>query len=149
MCHDLNPAMAKFVAQTIVILLFLVVKAIEGKIEVPRFITSPKSCHETSVSILILVHSAADHFELRRSIRETWTQTHPDLRRVFVIGQRLDEELQRKVRNEIEEEKDILFIETIDSYRNLTFKHLAAYEWAVNECPNAGLTNSAFPLTWH
>ena len=132
--------MGKFLAQTTLILLCLVVKTMEAKIEVPRFITSPKSCHETSVPLLIMVHSAADHFELRTSLRETWTQSHPSLRHVFVVGQSLNKELQLTLRKEIEEKNDILFIETIDSYQNLTLKHLAAYEWAVNECPNAGLT---------
>ena len=127
------------------LLLSVVIKTLEAKIEVPQFLSSPKSCHGTSVPLLILVHSAADHFEHRKTLRETWTQTHPDLRRVFVIGQSLNEKLQLEVQQEIETEKDILFIETIDAYRNLTYKHIAAYEWAVNECPNAGkVINNVF-----
>lgn len=131
--------MAKNFAWTILMLLCIMAKTLEAKIEVPRFLASPKSCHGSSVPLLILVHSAADHFELRKTLRETWTQTDPDLRTVFVIGKSLNEDLQSRVLQEIEAEKDILFIETIDSYRNLTYKHLSAYEWAVNECPNAGL----------
>jgi hypothetical protein len=40
---------------------------------------------------------------------------------------------------EAEDQKDILFLDMVDSYRNLTLKHVAAYQWAVAECPKAGL----------
>ena len=128
------------------IMCFTMVKTMEAKIEVPRFISSPKSCHGSSVPLLILVHSAADHFELRTTLRKTWTQAHPDFRRVFVVGQSLDKEQQLRAQQEIETEKDILFIETFESYRNLTYKHIAAYEWAINECPEAGMFDYPFSL---
>ena len=65
-----------------------------------------------------------------------------DFKRVFVIGQSEDENLQEKVKAEIDEEKDILFIDSKDSYRNLTLKHIAAYEWATSDCTIASMASS-------
>lgn len=61
-----------------------------------------------------------------------------DFKRVFIIGQSEDGNVQEKVLAEIDEEKDILFIDTNESYKNMTYKHIAAYEWAISECSNAG-----------
>ena len=36
-----------------------------------KFVISPTECAE-NVSVLFLVHSKPDHFELRRTLRETW-----------------------------------------------------------------------------
>ena len=61
-----------------------------------------------------------------------------DYRTVFIIGHSNDTNLEEKVIQEIKDKKDILFIDILDSYRNLTLKHMLAYEWAIEECPKAG-----------
>jgi hypothetical protein len=106
-----------------------------------EILASPESCQNSNVSLLILIHSAPFHFDLRKSQRDTWTQNNPDARRVFIIGHSADASLEEKVLKEIEDEKDILFIDIVDSYRNLTLKHIIGYEWAIAECSNTG-TNS-------
>jgi len=102
-----------------------------------KFILSPEVCSQ-NVPLLILVHSAPFHFELRERQRSTWMAVNPDFRTVFVIGHSLDPAIEDKVRQEVEDKKDILFIDIMDSYRNLTLKHMLGYEWAISQCSNAG-----------
>ncbi len=75
---------------------------------------------------LILVHSAPSNRELRDAIRETWG-TVPEAKTVFLLGRVPSPEAQAEIENEHLHYGDILQGSFLDSYRNMTYKHLLGY----------------------
>ena len=97
---------------------------------------SPPDCHD--VSLLILIHSRPDHFSLRRTLRTTWArEAGHKTRTVFVMGSVLEGDLSDSLEEEREEYLDLVRGDFVDSYRNLTYKHLLGYRWAVDHCGSA------------
>eukprot|EP00095_Tigriopus_kingsejongensis_P012221 maker-scaffold528_size145933-snap-gene-0.24 protein:Tk12221 transcript:maker-scaffold528_size145933-snap-gene-0.24-mRNA-1 annotation:"udp- c:betagal beta- -n-acetylglucosaminyltransferase 5" len=92
---------------------------------------------EDSHLLLILVHSAPDHFELRQAIRETWAGLRPGVRPVFLLGR--NDQLDEEIGSESEQHQDIVQGSFVDAYRNMTYKHIFGYRWAMEKCPNVRL----------
>lgn len=123
-------------------------------------------CSETmKIDILILISSSPGDFNERRAIRETWgsncNNENSSMKLLFVIGNTRN--IPDKIRqsptipdeynvtsNHSENEfskvriqkesiifKDIVQIDFVDSYGNLTYKTLSAISWAVKFCSKA------------
>lgn len=95
---------------------------------------------DTKLSLVIMIHSATDHFEHRRLIRQTWASVKmPDVQiiPVFILGQPLVSSVQSKIDSESSEYGDIVEGNFADTYHNLTTKHLLSLRWAVEFCPTA------------
>jgi hypothetical protein len=90
------------------------------------------------MNLLVTTFSAVGNFERRQAIRATWGNiTHfTGMRIAFVIGQTLDTKLARKVTEESEMYNDLVQTNVIDSWRNLTLKHMAMLDFIVHQCPN-------------
>jgi hypothetical protein len=90
----------------------------------------------SSVYILVYVHSGPTNYQRRIVIRETWaTRTlFPDLRLVFMIGKTLDQNLMKAIQYENELYQDIVQEDFIDSYKNLTYKGIMALKWISIYC---------------
>jgi hypothetical protein len=88
-----------------------------------EFVLKPnaKKC-DNSVELIVIVHSAPNHYDLRNTIRETWGSAQPTL---FILGENSDENLNLKV--EHEKFGDLVQANFQDSYRNMTYKHLLGY----------------------
>ena len=71
-------------------------------IETPKFIKTPDTCKK-SVPLLILIHSSADHFDLRRTLRDTWTKGHPGTTIVKLLLLNLRTKMLTKLRGPLEE----------------------------------------------
>ncbi|XP_046557163.1 beta-1,3-galactosyltransferase 1-like [Haliotis rubra] len=106
-----------------------------------QFTLNSDLCERGHVYLLTIVHSALDHFNYRRRIRETfgsvrnaWNKT---VVLVFTVGVSDDETLQTSVVREANEFKDIIQGNFIDVYRNLSIKHIMGYHWMLNHCPEA------------
>lgn len=93
---------------------------------------------DDDVTLLVVVHSAADHFAERDVIRTTWGAarlSNLTLRVVFMLARRPDDpELEDKMERENRRFGDTVQGNFVDSYRNLTYKHVMALRWASTRC---------------
>ncbi|KAH3773595.1 hypothetical protein DPMN_174957 [Dreissena polymorpha] len=104
---------------------------------------NPQLCSSVAnLSVLIIVHTAPDHFKMRLAIRRTWAndtyyRKMGVARVLFLLGQVEDLELQMKMEAEFKEYRDMLQGDFRDSYRNLTHKGVMGYKWITERCRNA------------
>lgn len=84
--------------------------------------------------VLILVHSAPKNVNKRNVIRQTWGQYDPRARLYFLLGAVKSTAAQAKLRQENLQYNDIIQGNFIDSYRNMTYKHIMALKWFVYNC---------------
>ncbi|XP_022652071.1 lactosylceramide 1,3-N-acetyl-beta-D-glucosaminyltransferase-like isoform X3 [Varroa jacobsoni] len=108
--------------------------------------TTPCSGKE---SLVVLVHSAPNHYAQRDSIRSTWGQGSQRLKKfwiklVFLLAAVEDEAQNWKIQLEHLRYRDIVQVvisndlgNFIDAYRNLTYKHVMGLKWAWENCPRA------------
>lgn len=80
-----------------------------------------------------MVLSAPGHFYHRRQIRSTWAN-HRQV--VFLLG-KANATIQLLIENEAREFGDIVQGNFIDSYRNMTYKHVMGLLWAKKHCSSA------------
>ena len=100
----------------------------------PGVLQQPPGCLEPT-PLLILVHSAPANRGLRHTLRETWASNRLGLvKTVFVVGHPKNKDLSDALRQEGEQHGDLLQGDFLDSYRNLTTKHLFALSWAALRC---------------
>ncbi|XP_011181872.2 uncharacterized protein LOC105211890 [Zeugodacus cucurbitae] len=108
------------------------------------YLISQEACGR-DVQALILVHSAPANEEKRRLIRETWGNTEQlppvngvmPLRIIFLVGNVDSEALQLDIERENFENGDIVQGSFVDSYRNMTYKHVMAFKWFLYNCAQA------------
>ena len=111
-----------------------------------RYPISIPSCREVNGrrNIFIAVISAADNFEKRATIRQTWAK---DLNNVwntltgfagfaFILGRSQDNTIQKKIGEENETHKDIIQIDMTDVYMNLPIKMAGLLNWIYKKCAN-------------
>ncbi|KAK6993726.1 beta-1 3-galactosyltransferase 1 [Biomphalaria glabrata] len=98
-------------------------------------------CREHNLTFLIYIHSSPVNFKKRQAVRQTWG--HPGIlslysaRLVFVLGGGYDQSVQGLVDMEALSYGDIVQEDFIDSYRNLTYKGIAALKWVGTYCANS------------
>ncbi|KAH9400967.1 hypothetical protein TYRP_002549 [Tyrophagus putrescentiae] len=92
------------------------------------------------IDLLILVHSATDHFAQRVAIREFSSSSQSRFggqhwRTVFVLGKTAanNSSIERAISEEHRSFGDLLQGDFLDSYRNLTVKHLFGLGWTVQQ----------------
>lgn len=95
----------------------------------------PLVCNEDEGLLLILVHSATDHFSQRKTIRETWGQSDDDIKLLFLVGTVENAAIQEKIQEENKAHNDIMQGSFLDTYHNLTYKHVMALKYVVYHCP--------------
>ncbi len=111
-----------------------------------------------TVFILCMIHSHRNNYLRRQAMRDTWlkfnkfnlndlnlsilnlTQQKYEMVHLFVIGN--DEQNNSTTTNDIIKQesdnyKDIIMIDTIDTYQNLFYKHLTVINWIMDNCQNA------------
>ncbi|XP_045163380.1 beta-1,3-galactosyltransferase 1-like [Mercenaria mercenaria] len=109
----------------------------------PYLIENPYLCSSVyNLTVLVVVNTAADHFERRQTIRETWTNSTyyshlATVRVLFLLGRTENRIVQSGIQMEFEEHKDILQGDFIDSYFNLTHKGVMGLKWVTERCRNA------------
>lgn len=99
-------------------------------------INSPVCENEKEIPVITVINSAPDNFDQRQAIRDTWANPTGDLKHVFLLGE-TTEELFKTIFEEHQQYGDIVQGNFIDSYRNLTYKHVMGLKWANQYCPNA------------
>ncbi|KAF6022152.1 hypothetical protein EB796_019535 [Bugula neritina] len=100
-------------------------------------ITVPK-CAPAAHNFVILIPSSPKNFVSRRAVRRTWgsplEMKRLSSRIVFFVGLTNDTELQTRIISESQRLNDIVQIDMIDSYYNLTLKTIGMFIWASNYC---------------
>lgn len=94
------------------------------------------ACHQkwgNRTSFLFLVHSFVHNTDKRRVIRRYATPMK-SMRLIFVLGQ-LGDGLPQTVIEEMEMHGDIIVGPFLDSYSNLTYKHVFGLKWGLKHCP--------------
>ncbi|RWS30775.1 Beta-1:3-galactosyltransferase 1-like protein [Leptotrombidium deliense] len=91
--------------------------------------------------LVIFIHSAPNNFNKRQSIRRTWGNesnfNDDKIRVVFTLGAVGDTSVQRLIEKENNDYKDIVQGNFLDSYRNLSYKHVMGLKWVTYFCQNA------------
>lgn len=111
-----------------------------------RFTLNPgtASC-SAKTHLLVLIHSQACHESARDDLRHTWAVARQNIRIIFLLGQpSLSSSSdfvcdQSSLQREFDRHHDLVQGKFIDSYRNLTLKHLMGLYWATRHCSQASV----------
>ncbi|XP_023214760.1 beta-1,3-galactosyltransferase 5-like [Centruroides sculpturatus] len=107
-----------------------------------KFLINNQRCKNVrDLFMVIFVHSAPGNFRKRDVIRETWGSEKnlatDSLRLVFLIGSVGNRSLLNAISQENTIYSDIVQGNFVDSYRNLTYKHVMGLKWITYFCPAA------------
>ncbi|KAJ8929424.1 hypothetical protein NQ314_017873 [Rhamnusium bicolor] len=94
-------------------------------------------CNESSPLLLVLVHSSPKNFAKRRTIRETWGRKSEHVKILFMIGTVNSSDLQKTLENENRLHNDFIQGNFLDTYRNITYKHVMVFKYVIYHCPQA------------
>lgn len=106
------------------------------------FLTPSNPCSDDPPFLLVLVFSKPEEVEARQAIRDTWGSTQEvSGRRVivrFLLGTPVlnHTETQRELETEEKEHEDLIQRNFNDTYRDLTFKIYAGFQWMTVFCPD-------------
>ncbi|KAF2896827.1 hypothetical protein ILUMI_09349 [Ignelater luminosus] len=87
--------------------------------------------------LLVLVHTSPKNFERRKSIRQTWGKHRTNLKIVFILGTVQNSKQQKKLEEENKKHRDFVQGRFLDAYKNMTYKHVMAFKYAIYHCPQA------------
>ncbi|XP_069127440.1 uncharacterized protein [Argopecten irradians] len=106
-----------------------------------RYIISPNhTCTQSNTPrVLFIVKSSPDHNARRVTIRETWgnRKRFPLIRTIFSFGIPSNGKVLLNLQEESDVFRDILLVDYVDNYYNLTLKTINALNWAETYCPLA------------
>ena len=95
-------------------------------------------CNAPKIILFVFVESAPTHFQKRRTWREMWANlTHYhgyDVVKAFVIGRSHRERINAFVREESGLFSDIIQLDYLDVYANLTRKTMTSLDWVLRNC---------------
>ena len=93
------------------------------------------------VDVIMMIFTTHTATERRQAIRDTWAsvtrRNTANTRHVFVLGRSLDPTHMRNAEEEHTRHGDLLVLDFVDSYRNLTLKTMSSLNWIVNNCGRA------------
>lgn len=98
-------------------------------------------CQTRELFMVIFVHSSAGNFAKRDAIRQTWGSAKslqnnpPQIRIIFLVGQFPG--LQSAIEEEDKRHGDMVMGNFVDTYRNMTYKHVMGLKWVAYHCRNA------------
>jgi hypothetical protein len=105
------------------------------------FTIQHQSCRrksEVRPRVLIVVHSKAQNYARRQTIRDTWGYEDPFSVIFFAVGAVInDEKMQSLIEAENDWHQDIIQGNFLDTYRNLTYKAMMCLKFAVYHCQDA------------
>ncbi|XP_066510932.1 beta-1,3-galactosyltransferase 1-like [Hoplias malabaricus] len=106
-------------------------------------LNQPKLCERRQPFLVFMIPVTADDSEARETIRKTWAQDNlvPNVNtaRLFFIGQPGDllQNLEERLRTESKTYGDIIQMDFLDTYHNLTIKTLMIMNWLATYCSSA------------
>lgn len=92
-----------------------------------------------TLRLLIAVHSAAEHFQSRVTIRQTWgsVSRRADVVLAFFLGLPRESAHQSRIETEDDLYGDVVQGDFLDAYHNLTLKSISMVRWVRDLCPCA------------
>ena len=105
-----------------------------------KFIINSDICNVERISLVTIIHSAAQNKDARKMIRDTWGNPDiPDIatRLVFLLGATDDTKLQNSISEESSAHGDIVQGEFLDTYHNLSYKAIMGNLWVSEFCEQA------------
>lgn len=106
-------------------------------------LNQPAVCKDRSPFLVFMVLVAPPEAAAREAIRKTWGAPAQDTLTLFYVG--LPEGgqvsgIQEKLEEESRKHADIIQMNFVDSYKNLTIKTMMMMNWLATHCPNASYT---------
>ncbi|XP_045205094.2 uncharacterized protein LOC123557598 [Mercenaria mercenaria] len=105
-----------------------------------KIINEPNLC-DGDVELLFMIASTVARKDSRNAIRKTWCGgcNKPDskMKLVFVFGNRHDSDENENLLEESEEFHDIIQMDFVDTYANLTYKTMSSLLWSEDYCKQA------------
>ncbi|XP_067457553.1 beta-1,3-galactosyltransferase 2 [Thunnus thynnus] len=106
-------------------------------------LNQPAVCKDRSPFLVFMVPVAPPEAAAREAIRKTWGAPAQDTLTLFYVG--LPEGgqvsgIQEKLEEESRKHADIIQMNFVDSYKNLTIKTMMMMNWLATHCPNASYT---------
>ncbi|XP_077416307.1 beta-1,3-galactosyltransferase 2 [Vanacampus margaritifer] len=100
----------------------------------------PDACTKASPFLVFVVPVAPQDLSARDAIRETWGSAGQDTMTLFYMGV-LEGGQVRSIQDMLEEESkkysDVIQMNFLDSYKNLTIKSMMIMNWLATYCPHA------------
>lgn len=105
-------------------------------IDIPfNFLYTPICKHNHN--FLILVHTSPRNVYRRKLLRETWANPNKtDVEILFLTGIERNKTHRKKLINEIRKYKNFIHGDFLDTYENLTYKHVMGLKYIFYHCPN-------------
>lgn len=100
-----------------------------------RFTILNPVCNDSNPLLVVLVHSAPANAAKRQTIRQTWGEPRENVKVLFMLGELESNEKQLNLEEENRIYGDIIQGNFKDAYRNMTYKHVMAFKFAVYYCP--------------
>ncbi|KAJ8937655.1 hypothetical protein NQ318_003158 [Aromia moschata] len=94
-------------------------------------------CNESSPLLLVLIHSSPENFSKRKTIRETWGKGSDNVKILFMIGSVNSSDLQKTLEDENTIYNDFIQGSFLDTYRNITYKHVMVFKYVIYHCSKA------------
>ncbi|KAM7416892.1 hypothetical protein PAMA_018799 [Pampus argenteus] len=103
-------------------------------------LNQPAACKDRSPFLVFMVPAAPLEAAVREAVRKTWGAPGPNTLTLFYVG--LPEggqvaDIQDKLEEESRKQADIIQMNFVDSYKNLTIKTMMMMNWLATYCPNA------------
>ena len=94
---------------------------------------------DSKILLIAAVSSSSKNFNMRQSIRATWANQSyfNKIKIAFILGNSGNESINRMIRRESENHGDIVQVNFLDTYDNLTLKTLQIMRWTAEYCANA------------
>lgn len=93
-------------------------------------------CGPNAPQLLAFIHSSPTNIPHRSAIRQTWgSPKNQNIRTLFIVGRSSNEKVLKKIQQEAKEFGDLVLLSFVDSYKNLTLKHLSSLKWVIKNCP--------------
>ena len=101
-------------------------------------LNNPKLCQNNYTEVLMYIISSPGNFDRRQGLRNTWakagTWSNHNFSTVFFVGNTSSKSVQRKLEEEFQKYGDIIQIDMIDKYENLTIKGVGVIQWMTTYC---------------
>lgn len=96
-------------------------------------------CSSKSIKLILVVITAPESQDNRMCIRKTWGfyKNRPELEIVFLIGNSVNSTMNTEVQKENQLFNDIVKINLLEDYYNLTYKTVAMLEFVISHCQGA------------
>ena len=107
--------------------------------DIPNVCTSQEE--NVNIDLLVFIASCTEHRSQRQSLRDSWLlyskSNTSRMRYVFILGETYNKTVLHNLEQEADVYNDIVIANFQDTYKNLTLKTMAGFQWAYKHCAHA------------